>query len=544
MNNKEQLIEILTQRYRQYDGIYNTNSFTSEARYKYYNFDEIKSLADEDKDKIIQLYQSKTTEPMNLNNRLLLLDCVYETISENKKYQELYDKLIDIYKIELDDKLTKPIERYDDFNFIKTNELHQAPYTTMPEYSLILADMCTKYIYEQQKSYVENSVLPSTKVESRISAYETIKDDFIKNGKQMPETQEKIIQEAKSMVTKANEERNANIKIEQEKKEIELINLQQEINKMENERLEIEKRLRTISFETIGSYYVKQVSERYPEEYQRFQQHEDQVKNRSRNQITIFDIKEKFNKVSEELQFYRGVLPVYEDFYQKFEEMKKEYHQQRNMNNQKPKSINPSSANSIQQTVQQPNKSDTQVVESKQKSFVDNLTNDVKQRIIQYMENMDTRVDVKIAGIDNVYQEGNYIVVEAKQDNGRFIGAEFTPEDFSRLFVFVGNFNSNDLSQPIQQTSKPIESVNAVSQNNVSNNMQSEEKERLINDIIDAMINMGEFHNSGLDINQKMKDIEYAKSKLASKSIEELEMALSLYAPQQEEVNSTGGMHM
>lgn len=86
MSNKEQLIEILTQRYKRFDGVYRRNAFDSEARYQYYSFDEIRTLDDIDLDKIIQLYQSKTTEPLSIHNRLLLLNCVYETIAGNKKY--------------------------------------------------------------------------------------------------------------------------------------------------------------------------------------------------------------------------------------------------------------------------------------------------------------------------------------------------------------------------------------------------------------------------------------------------------------------------
>lgn len=40
-----------------------------------------------------------------------------------------------------------------------------------------------------------------------------------------------------------------------------------------------------------------------------------------------------------------------------------------------------------------------------------------------------------------------------------------------------------------------------------------------------------------------MKDIEYAKKKLESKSMEELKWAISVYTQQQEEVKSTVGMH-
>lgn len=88
----------------------------------------------------------------------------------------------------------------------------------------------------------------------------------------------KILLYKQKQVTLANEEQNAIAERERQQKEIELINLQQEINKMENERLEIEKRLKTISSETLGVYFSKQISEKYPEEYQKFQQNKEQVR--------------------------------------------------------------------------------------------------------------------------------------------------------------------------------------------------------------------------------------------------------------------------
>lgn len=116
---------------------------------------------------------------------------------------------------------------------------------------------------------------------------------------------------------------------ERQQREIELINLQQEINRIENERLEIEKRLRTISMETLGSYFSKQIAERYPEEYQQFQQSKEQVRNLLRNANQISDLKERFSKVSDDLKLYQGALPVYESYYQRYQEMVKERQQQR-----------------------------------------------------------------------------------------------------------------------------------------------------------------------------------------------------------------------
>lgn len=458
MNGKEQLIEILTQRYKRYDGVFRRNDLDSEPRYQYYSFNEISTLDDADIDRIIQTYQSKTSEPMSINNRLLLLDCVYETIADNKRYQELFDKLIDIYKIELDDKLTKPTTRYDDFNFVETGELHQAPYTTLPEYSLVLADMCTRYINESQKSYTDNSILSLNKVESRISTYEAIKSDFVKANQQMPEVQEQIVSQAKVMVNSANEERNVNIEKERQQKEIELINLQQEIIKMENERLEIEKRIKTISSETLGSYFSKQVSQRYPEEYQKFQEHRDQVRNYSSNAITISDLKARFTKVSEDLQFYKGVLPVYENYYQRFEEMKKEYHQQRTISSQEQQPI----SNSEPFVRETPTQNQQKIVSKNKTSGLsqhnlNGLSDDVKRKIIEQMQ-LRGQGDVIISEIDNIYQEGNYIIVDAKQSNGCFVGAKFTIDDFNKII-------NSPIQQVDEQQTKNNQESN-ISQNN------------------------------------------------------------------------------
>lgn len=534
MNGKEQLIEILTQRYKRYDGVFRRNAFDSEPKYQYYSFNEISTLDDADIDRIIQAYQSKTSEPMSINNRLLLLDCVYETIADNKRYQELFDKLIDIYQIELDDKLTKPTTRYDDFNFVETSELHQAPYTTLPKYSLVLADMCTRYINESQKSYTDNSILPSNKVESRISTYEAIKSDFAKVNQQMPEVQEQIVSQAKVMINSANEERNANIEKERQQKEIELINLQQEIIKMENERLEIEKRIKTISSETLGSYFSKQVSQRYPEEYQKFQEHRDQVRNYSSNATTISDLKARFTKVSEDLQFYKGVLPVYENYYQRFEEMKKEYHQQRTTSSQEQQPI----SNSEPFVRETPTQNQQQIVSENKTSGLsqpnfNGLSDDVKRKIIEQMQ-LRGQGDVIISGIDNIYQEGNYIVVDAKQSNGRFIGVEFTIDDFNKII--------NQPLQPVVEHSQ--QQVSQEESEKILQDQQKQMKDQVINQIMGAMNKSGELSFGDISMGDRMSIMQNIQNKLNTKSMDELQMLLSTYQEQNiQEESMHSGMH-
>ena len=80
-----------------------------------------------------------------------------------------------------------------------------------------------------------------------------------------------------------------------------------------------------------------------------------------------------------------------------------------------------------------------------------NLPNEVKQKIIQQME---SRGEVIISGIDNIYQEGNYIVVDAKDNQGRFTGTEFTLEEFAKL---INQSSSKTQSQSSQEQMKNIE---------------------------------------------------------------------------------------
>ena len=99
---------------------------------------------------------------------------------------------------------------------------------------------------------------------------------------------------------------------------------------MENEKLEIEKRLKQISFETLSNYYSKRISERFPEEYQMFQQHKKQLENSSNNPLQIIDLKKRFNKISNDLQVYKAALPVYEQYYNRYHQIKKEKQNERN----------------------------------------------------------------------------------------------------------------------------------------------------------------------------------------------------------------------
>lgn len=172
------------------------------------------------------------------------------------------------------------------------------------------------------------------------------------------------------------------------------------------------------------------------------------------------------------------------------------------------------------QAVQPPQAEAEQQPKALTNNFI-SLSDDAKQRIISIME---SRGEVLISSIDNVYQEGKYIVVDAKDNHGRFTGAEFMLQDFFRLI-------NNDLAK-----SEGTEEI-------INEQSTGEKREQIINQIIGNMLNTGAFANSGIDITSKMKDIQYEKLKLGGKTYEELQIILSTYQNTQEE-NTSDEMHI
>lgn len=433
---------------------------------------------------------------------------------------------------------------------------------------------------------------------------------------------------------------------ERQQRAIELISLQQEINRMENERLEIEKRLRTISSETLGAYVSKQISERYPDEYQKFQQNREQVRSYSSRVTQISDIREKFNKVAEDLKFYKDMLPAYESYYQRFEAVKNERHQQRvseieqkriydlihsaennrlngnrslytawdlgdkiipseyqgmsyeqveSLLNQKaaekkarqaaqatrdeligrairkdlmvPMDYNLSSTqiknlsgqfasysneelqefisgakkqetiaeiqphlseHAAPQPIQQQSISESQISEIKGQPTSN--YGKFQQSLINFIENKSPNFG-KVSEIISVsgYPDSIY---ETRFESGEIHPITITTDEKKLIEKQSQNRESsrNETTQSIQQHT-------ILGSSTIKEGMQAEEKSRLINDIIESMLKAGEFHDSELDISQKMRDIEHTKETLSSKSMEELEWALSFYNPQQDEIS-------
>lgn len=605
---------------------------------------EVANISDEDFRKIIELYEQKASvggkDPWHylyFDELIIMQQALYEVIKNNYRYSDITAKVEKLFEQELDRRLQRPVLSYGE----ETGETYRASYAEMPEYAMTLADMCTKNMVPDRKTFEEKK--------SAIDKYQQIREDFIKAGKKMPMSYETTLEYAQGNMARryvggtpkepaiepvygAEDNRKFNmeqmqhaqevlqeqgIKEEKERteREIELITLQQEINKIENEKLEIEKRIRQISSETLGSSFSRQVSEKYPSEYQSFQQQKEQVRNHRSTYAQITDLKEKFNSVSQDLQFYRGVLPVYESFYQRFEQMKterdksqiEEREQERIYNliySEENKRLKKS--NSLYTAWDLGNKvippkyqglSYEQVEamitqekeQEKQKQMVQATREDLINKAIRKDLGVAEDYHLSDVQIKNLrVQFDGYSDEELRDFVSGIKKQEITPEvkqettishnDFEKdLIGFIESKNSSlgkvseilsvsgypdstyevrfedgniyqilitqdekDMIRTQKQSSSEVKTSDVL-QTTISNE-QNEQKEKLISDILDGMLSAGEFHNSGLDISQKMSDMEYAKRKLETKSLEELEYILSVYAPHKEETMSSGGM--
>ena len=186
---------------------------------------------------------------------------------------------------------------------------------------------------------------------------------------------------------------------------------------------------------------------------------------------------------------------------------------------------------------------------------LENLSDAVKQRIIQQME---SREEVIISSIDNIYQEGNYIVVDAKDNQGRFTGTEFTLDDFTKLVNQPSTIakteeisqqqTDNMIKSPVQEQSiqQPIqEQPQQISQDEskkILQERQKQMKDQIISQIMAGMNNAGEFSFGDISMAERMNIMQNVQNKLNAKSIDELQMLLSTYQEQniQEETISNG----
>ena len=186
---------------------------------------------------------------------------------------------------------------------------------------------------------------------------------------------------------------------------------------------------------------------------------------------------------------------------------------------------------------------------------LENLSDDVKQRIIQQME---SRGEVIISSIDNIYQEGNYIVVDAKDNQGRFTGTEFTLDDFTKLVNQPSTIaktekisqqqTDNMIKPPVQEQSiqqsiqDQPQQISQDESEKILQEQQKQMKDQIISQIMAGMNNAGELSFGDISIGERMNIMQNVQNKLNAKSIDELQMLLSTYQEQniQEETMSNG----
>jgi len=187
---------------------------------------------------------------------------------------------------------------------------------------------------------------------------------------------------------------------------------------------------------------------------------------------------------------------------------------------------------------------------------LENLSDDVKQRIIKQME---SRGEVIISSIDNIYQEGNYIVVDAKDNQGRFTGTEFTLDDFTKLVNQPSTIakteeisqqqTDNMIKPPVQEQSiqQPIQDqpqqISQDKSEKILQEQQKQMKDQIISQIMAGMNNAGELSFDDISMGERMNIMQNVQNKLNAKSIDELQMLLSTYQEQNvQEENMSSGM--
>jgi len=141
-----------------------------------------------------------------------------------------------------------------------------------------------------------------------------------------------------------------------------------------------------------------------------------------------------------------------------------------------------------------------------------NLPDNAKKKIIEQIEK---RYGTTISGVENIYQEGNYIVIDARDKNGDFVGTEYSVEDFSK---FVSEVQS--ASQVIQSSSS------------IENVQDQQIKANLVQQVINAMNTAGELSFGEISFSDRMSRMQNIRSRLENKSIEDLQTLLATYQKQ------------
>lgn len=174
-----------------------------------------------------------------------------------------------------------------------------------------------------------------------------------------------------------------------------------------------------------------------------------------------------------------------------------------------------------------------------------NLSDDIKQRIIKQIE---AREGVIISEIDNIYQEGHYVGVDAKDYQGHFIGADFTLEDFVKLVnqpttkarreeikeqLFQEQPQTGTAPRIGQEVEQPKQKpISQEEEARILQNQQKQTKDKIVSKIMVAMNNAGELSFGDISMSERVNIMRNIQNELDSKSIDELQILLSTYQKQ------------
>lgn len=247
-------------------------------------------------------------------DKLAMLRSVYEVVKNNNNYHGVLFTLEKEYEKELNHRLERTVYSYGE----ATDEKYQAPYSIMPEYSLILADMCSRQMQETQNQLADAKEVIIPK--SSFKTFETIKGDLTKVGISIPKKDVEISNRIGNSI-RIEQEKKANKIIRQKlQREWKMQELQQHINSISNQILEIQQKINGVIEKTIGINYSSKITKQFPEDSQKFEQLKEQINEyKKQNNTSFVDLKKMYDKVCQDLTFYQEVLPVFEVYEQRFE---------------------------------------------------------------------------------------------------------------------------------------------------------------------------------------------------------------------------------
>lgn len=287
-------------------------------------FSELSNISDDDFIKIIDLYEKKSLaegkDPWHYlygYQLIIMQQSIYEIVKDNTKYNDITEKLESIYEKELNRRLQRRVISYGE----ETLDTYRTSYAEMPSYSLTYAIMCIN----KMKKAVNNFSISNdySILKHSLNSYEQIKRDFANSGMEMPKNCEDIARESKIFLENVISEREEQLSIANQKKISELIKIQEEVNRMEKEVVEIEKKLSELVI-NIFSTYFKKFAEKNPNESQRYIEIKKSLTKFRDKYYNINKIKDDFKNVREMLIFYNQILPEYDRFYQLYSQMHKE----------------------------------------------------------------------------------------------------------------------------------------------------------------------------------------------------------------------------